>query len=99
MKSYVEMLEEHRRLSILRVLAEAAPHEANDSILTDALNAVGVTSSRDQARTAIGWLAEQGLVTQEALGSLKLVRLTGRGLDVARGRARVDGVKPPSPGS
>lgn len=96
---YAETLRQHRRLSILRALAGAPEYTANDSMLTELVNSVGVTSTRDQVVTAIGWLAEQGLVTAEKLSSLTVAKVTTRGADVAAGRASVEGVKRPSPGT
>lgn len=99
MSSYAQRVEEHRRLAILRMLSNMPGYRANDSILTDAVDSVGVSSSRDQVRTSIDWLAEQGLVTVEAPASLKIVTVTQRGADVAKGRARVTGVQVPGPGA
>lgn len=92
-----ELLTEERRLVILRVLDSAGP--SNDSVLTTGVAHVGVPSSRDQVRTAMRWLEEQGLLTIEALDDGRVLKaaITERGLDVAAGRARVPGVKRPTP--
>jgi hypothetical protein len=88
----------HLRLTILRVLSELPGGRCNDSMLTDAADAVGVPATRDQVRTEIAWLAEQGLVAVEPPTILKLVIAvaTERGLDVARGRVHVPGVQRPA---
>lgn len=97
--SYAENLREHRRLTILRVLQEAPGFRANESILADSLNALGVPSTRAQARTEIQWLLEQGLVFVESLSGLMVATMTEHGADAAAGRASVPGVKRPTPGA
>ena len=96
--SYAATLAAHARLSILLVLAEAPEGQANCSIITDAVREVGLPISRDQARTHVSWLAEQGLVKADFITeSLCIATITVRGQDVAAGRASVPGVKKPSP--
>ncbi len=99
MTSYAERVEEHRRLTILRFLAECPTYQSNESILTDAVNDVGIGSSRDQIRTSLGWLAEQGLIEITRPGGLNVAKALSRGLDAAAGRARVYGVQVPGPGA
>lgn len=90
----------HLRLAILGLLAEAPGYSLNAAIATDALGSLGLGASRDQVRSEIAWLAEQGLVTGDELpGGLVVATLTERGQDVASGRATVPGVQRPSPGS
>jgi Fe2+ or Zn2+ uptake regulation protein len=89
---------EHLRISILRVLEQAPGYSANDSILLDVLRSeLGFGASRDQVRSEIAWLSEQGLVRAEAFGiSLTVATLTGRGQDTAAGIVTHPGVKRPS---
>ncbi|EBH3649970.1 ArsR family transcriptional regulator [Salmonella enterica] len=89
-----DILTEDRRLVILRSLLDCN-NEANESILQDCLDAYGHNVSRDVVRGQIDWLAEQNLVTVENLRGFYVVTLTGRGQDVAEGRAKVSGVKRP----
>lgn len=89
-----DILTEDRRLVILRSLLDCN-NEANESILQDCLDAYGHNVSRDVVRGQIDWLAEQNLVTVENLSGFYVVTLTGRGQDVAEGRAKVSGVKRP----
>ncbi|EAP5465385.1 ArsR family transcriptional regulator [Salmonella enterica] len=91
-----DILTEDRRLVILRSLMDCN-NEANESILQDCLDAYGHNVSRDVVRGQIDWLAEQQLVTVENLRGFYVVTLTSRGQDVAKGRARVAGVKRPRP--
>jgi hypothetical protein len=95
------LMAEHRRLAILRALASPkSGGESNDSILQTIVVDAGVASSRDQIRTAITWLDEQGLVSVRKLESGTLVAaITQSGVDVASGLSTVDGVQRPSPGS
>lgn len=98
MPSLAEIQAEHRRRAILCVLAEDANYETNAEILCAALDAVGLTASRDQVVSDLAWLQEQGLViTTTPSGSLVLAKLTDRGLDVAQCRASVPGIARPRP--
>jgi hypothetical protein len=96
--NYLERVAEHRRLTVLRFLAEMPEGRSNSSILRDAAVELGVPSTRDQVRVDIAWLKEQGLVTAEELPSgLTVATITERGCDVARGAAFVPGVQRPTP--
>lgn len=93
--SLAEVFSQDRRLVILRLLAEDLDHKLNTSVLQDALALIGHGCSRDCIATECAWLQEQGLVETEQVGPVTVVRLTGRGQDVAEGRATVPGVKRP----
>lgn len=97
--SYGDWVAEHLRLAILRVLEEAPEYRANGSVLTDALAlGLGLPATRDQVRTHIHWLREQGLVSiMDPAAKLLVVTATERGIDVALGRALVPGVRRPAP--
>lgn len=97
--SFADVVTADRRLVILRLLDQAPSFRANDSILFSALPSVGHSCTRDQVRTDLHWLLEQGLVTIEemASGNMIVATLTERGGDVQAGRAAVPGVKRPSP--
>jgi hypothetical protein len=87
----------HARLAVLRALTEALPHVANDSVLMMEIERLGLPLTRDQLRTQLGWLEEQGLVRlARPTDSLVVVTLRERGGDVAIGRSHVDGVQRPS---
>jgi Fe2+ or Zn2+ uptake regulation protein len=93
--SFTDLLAQDRRLVILRFLNEDQDRTLNTSILQDALNQVGHGCSRDCVETEVAWLAEQGLVMIDRVGPVTVVTLTGRGQDVAEGKATVPGVKRP----
>lgn len=88
----------HARLAVLRALAEAVQHTANDSVLSARMDALGLPVTRDQLRTQLGWLEEQGLIRlTRPTDSLLVACLRERGAEVASGRAHVDGIQRPSP--
>jgi repressor of nif and glnA expression len=84
-----DFITEDQRLVILRSLADYNG-ELGESVLQDCLDDYGHRVSRDTVHTHIAWLAEQGLVN-----GYFIAELTGRGQDVAEGRASVPGVKKP----
>lgn len=95
-KTFAEFMREERRLVILRILADMPQYRTNSSVLAGMLEHLGVPSTRDQVNTDLDWLKEQGLVEVEDLDFIRVARLTGRGGDVAAGKATVSGVKRPS---
>lgn len=94
---YTKLVTEDRRLVLLRLLAESEGYSANEYLLATALPGFGHSVSHDRVRTDLDWLDEQGLVRVERPGEVCVATLTARGADVAAGRARVAGVKRPSP--
>lgn len=98
-EEFRRVLAEDRRLVLLRFLDEAPARALNTSVLHTALDAYGHVVSRDQVETDAAWLAEQGLISLESVGPVRVATLTGRGSDVAQGRAVVPGVKRPGPRS
>jgi hypothetical protein len=95
MKHFATHLQEDRRLVLLRLLAELPAYRANSSVLAMALESYGHAATRDQVRTELHWLCEQGLVEISDLTAVLVATATERGLDVASGRAIVPGVKRP----
>lgn len=95
--SYARLLEEDRRLSIVRLLAESNDYKANEYLLQSALDGVGHAVSGDRLRADLAWLAEHGLVELGAVAGVSVPKLTQRGLDVAQGRSTHPGVKRPRP--
>lgn len=98
MTSFTERLAEDRRLTILRLLAESN-YEASDSLLSAALDDFGHRVSRDQVRTELAWLREQGLLDLDEMGGVMIARLTQRGFECASGIVAVPGVRRPAPRS
>lgn len=95
---YGKHFSEHMRIALLRVLVGAPACKANSSILHSAMDALGLTATRDQIRSELAWLAEQRLVTTAEPGAgLVVATLTERGHDVAEGRTIAPGVQRPTP--
>ncbi|EHR39612.1 hypothetical protein [Alishewanella jeotgali] len=91
------IMQEDRRLVILRSLNELAGYEANESIINQCLEAYGHNISRDAVRVELAWLEEQQLLTLRDVSGYMVARLNSRGADVATGKATVPGVKKPRP--
>lgn len=97
MNTFNQHLREQRRLTILRLLAGVPSRSASSATLYSALPAMGVASSRDDVATDLAWLRDQDLVRFEQFDEAVIASLTGRGDDVAAGRAIVPGVARPEP--
>ena len=97
MSDFSRLLEEDRRLVILRLLAEAPDYRGNSYLLQSALDGFGHAVGLDRLVQDLAWLDEQGLVRIESVGAVTIATLTARGNDVATGRSRVPGVKRPAP--
>lgn len=95
--SYQETIRKHRRLAILRHLEACHDYTSNASILTDVLDGVGVTSSRDQVVTEIAWLKAQGFVRCDERADFVVVEATRSGVEIALGRATHPDIQRPSP--
>ncbi len=97
-----QLIAEHQRLVILRMLADVPGYDLNESILQDGLSAYGLDISRDALKTQLAWLEEQDLITIDKVGtsqnSTQKAMLKTRGQDVATGRAHVPGIKRPRAG-
>lgn len=97
MSNFAAIVAENRRLEILRALEQDADYSLNDALILQVLAMVGLAASGDLIRTDLAWLEEQGLVTLERLPGLLVVKATQRGVDAAKGLARVPGVARPRP--
>lgn len=96
--SYKDIVSADQRLVILRFLVEMNG-QANDSVLQKVLASFGHSISRDKVKTHLHWLNEQELLTIETVLSTEVASITGRGEDVATGRAKVPGVGAPRLGA
>lgn len=95
--SFADHLIEDRRLVLLRLLKEAGG-TANDSILQYGLQQLGHRRglTREVVRSELEWLKARRLVDVEMVGTVMVGKLTERGLNVAEGHEKVEGVKQPS---
>ncbi|MGQ0711620.1 MAG: VpaChn25_0724 family phage protein [Rhodoferax sp.] len=94
-KDFAQHLRQDQRLVLLRILSELPSYRSNSSVLVGLIEKMGHTMSRDQVKTELRWLAEQGLLKLEEAGTVLVATLEERGQDVAEGRARVDGIQRP----
>lgn len=94
-KDFSQHLRQDQRLVLLRILSELPSYRSNSSVLVGLMEQLGHTMTRDQVKTELRWLAEQGLLTVEDAGAVIVATLNERGQDVADGRARVDGIARP----
>jgi hypothetical protein len=90
--SLTVVLQEDRRLVILRTLSEVPSFTLNEGILRTALRQIGhPEETKDLVRADIQFLADHGLVRIETLampsGDLWVVHLLDAGQEVADGRA------------
>jgi len=100
MTPYEKTLAEHRRITILRLMADGGG-SSNESVLTDALEGIGLEAglTREAVRVDLKFLEDCGAIRQEWFGDKMVVaHITVRGVDIAKGRIFVDGIKRPSIG-
>lgn len=94
-KDFATHLRQDQRLVLLRILSELPSYRSNSSVLVGLMEKMGHTMTRDQVKTELRWLAEQGLLSLDEAGAVLVATLDERGQDVAEGRARVDGIQRP----
>jgi len=95
-RDYNKAIAEDRRFCVLRTLEESPGYKANEGVLQATLEIYGHACSRDGVSAITNWLEEGGLVTVEALSpDIRVVAITGRGQEVATGRAGHPGVRRP----
>lgn len=95
--SYAEDVSRHRRLAVLRHLAEVPEYVSNASVLQSVLVSLGLALSHDALLTELVWLREQGMVSFDPDAGFIVVTATQRGIDLARGLSRHPGVQRPRP--
>ncbi len=95
--SFENQLKEEMRLVLLRLLNELPGYRGNSSTLHSGLHRWGLCFSRDQVKTELYWLKDQGCLSIELDDpAVLVVKLSERGQDVVENRTRVSGVKRPS---
>ncbi|AYO54930.1 VpaChn25_0724 family phage protein [Acinetobacter wuhouensis] len=95
--SFENQLKEEMRLVLLRLLNELPSYRGNSSTLHNGLNHWGLSFSRDQVKTELYWLKDQGCIEVELdTPDVVVVKLATRGQDAAEGRTKVPGIKRPS---
>ncbi len=97
--SYSDELRKHARLAILRFLEDAPRYTSNVSMLSEQLPRVGIAYTRDQVKTELHWLEEQGMVQIEDHAGFTVATGTTRGVEVAQGIARHPDIQRRRPGA
>ena len=96
--SFAPVHDGHIRLGVLQLLDTQPGYLANDSVLHQAVAALGLACTRDQMRGHLSWLEEQRLVTLLVpAAGIVVATLSERGADVAAGRSVIAGVQRPAP--
>lgn len=98
MTSFAELRRSTRRRDILLLASEAGRVGCSEELLALGLEGRGVGAARDAVAIDVAWLAEQGLVRTTDSDGQRVVIITQRGDDVARGLADVPGVARPGLG-
>ncbi|EQB32032.1 VpaChn25_0724 family phage protein [Sphingobium ummariense] len=98
MSEFSNVYDGHVRLSVLRLLSSQPTYSANDSVLTTAVESLGLSCTRSQMRAHLSWLQEVGAVTLiTPMDGVIVATLTERGGDLAAGRSTIPGIQRPSP--
>lgn len=87
---------EDRRLVMLRYLDEEDDGRMSASLMVDALEIMSHRVPRATVLEDAGYLEGLGLLRVEYVGSVPMLRITGRGTEVAQGRESAPGVKRPA---
>jgi len=95
--TFAELLPSDSRALVLRSLAQDSDYAHNEYVLKQMMGQLGHKVSSDKLRTELAWLKEQGLVELQDVAGTMVVKLTGRGKDVAEGATVVPGVHRPEP--
>lgn len=96
MADYADHRRKHLRLAILRLILGDQGWRSNESLLHGYLPGLGIAVSRDQVRSELAWLADQGLVTLADDREFMVAELTTHGADVASGNITHPDVQRPS---
>lgn len=96
-QTFAQKLSEERRSALLSTLATMPGYRANERLLHDVVSDAGLPCSRDQVRSDMAWLRDQGLITLQDLAGVYVAQITQPGMDVASDRVKVPGVAPTGP--
>ena len=90
------IVREEARLIVLRTLAGESDQRLNSELLRRALEAFGISRTREWVHGELRHLEQLGAVTVVSAGTVLVAGLTSRGEDHVARRAVLDGVKRPS---
>ncbi|CAG0909845.1 unnamed protein product, partial [Darwinula stevensoni] len=80
-----------RRLVLLRVLEQSSGYAANAYVLMSMLDSTGHRASHEELDADLVWLQAQGLIVLESVADVVIATITRKGVDVALGKAIVQG--------
>jgi len=99
-KPFSELVNEDRRLAILRALNDAAGRSLNSSNIDSWLRHIRTPGTRADTMNALRWLAGEGLIVLqpvEDVPTLHIASITATGIDTAEGLITYPGVARPRP--
>lgn len=96
MNDFTAHWHKHLRITILKLMLTSPGYSTNESILHRSLPGLSFVLTRDQVRTELAWLAQQGLIVVNDLQGLMVAELTLAGQDVAEGHGTHPDVQRPS---
>lgn len=92
MSDYADMIAQDRRLVLLQALDQAPDYALRETTLKRLLDGERLAASTDHLRRELRWLADRGLIDIEYHDGVQAARITERGIDVAVGITRIDGI-------
>ena len=96
--SYTDIIDEKRRLTILKFLAAENDYAMNTSVVKTLLaQTAGFSESSATILNDFIFLDEQRLIVKSDIHNIVVGKITQRGLDVSTGATRCAGVARPSP--
>lgn len=95
--NYNDLVAQDRRLVLLQALAQSPDYALRETVLVRLLEGERLAIGHDDLRGEFRWLADRGLVDIEFHDDVQAARITVRGVDVANGHTRVDGIARPRP--
>lgn len=87
----------HRALATLRLLDRIPGRRSNEHVIYDWLAKIGLACTHSELQLMLEWLNEKNLVKADTVDGLLVVDLSSRGLEVATGVTRMEGVLRPDP--
>ncbi|MBQ7644120.1 MAG: hypothetical protein IJS84_03750 [Spirochaetales bacterium] len=96
---FVNVFAEQQRIIILQMLNSDIDGCINNQLLRRGLETFGHNVSLDKVNTECAWLEDQGCVEVRILNDeLRLVTITGVGIDVVNRRRKIPGIDLPVKG-
>lgn len=90
-----ELKSEHRALALVRMLQREPSYMSNEEIVSSYFELVGLACSHEQTTACLAVLERGGLIEASTVEKLTVIRLTAKGVEVAKGLVVVEGVLRP----